>query len=144
VLLKLQGSATESTSLYKLRKQFLTPAERSFYGVLEQAVSEDFRVHTKVRVADVLLPDAKGDRSKWQRAFNKISSKHFDYVLCDPDTLEVKAAIELNDKSHSKRKTKSRDEFLSAACSGAGLKLLSFDTKAKYSIAEVRETLGVL
>lgn len=141
VLLKQQGGSTQSTPLYKMRKQFLSPAERSFYGVLEQAVLNDFRVHTKVRVADVLQPDSGGDRSKWQRAFNKISSKHFDYVLCDPDTLDVKAAVELNDKSHTKKKVQSRDEFLAEACSAAGLTLVSFDAKAQYSIAEVREKL---
>lgn len=72
-------------------------AERSFLGVLDLAVAQQYRVFGKVRVADILLP-AKGlNRSHWRIAFNKIAAKHFDYVLCDKETLAVIAMIELDD-----------------------------------------------
>ena len=95
----LRTNLSSSEHSYKLRDKFLSPAERSFYGVLEQAVSDRLKIHAKVRVADVIQPNSPGDRSSWQKAFNKISAKHFDYVLCDPATLEVKAALEDAEKA---------------------------------------------
>ncbi|NJL57188.1 DUF2726 domain-containing protein [bacterium] len=141
VLRGLTSNASTARFRYKRKKQFLSPAERSFYGVLEQAVADRFKLHTMVRVADVIQPDVTGDKSTWQRAFNKISSKHFDFVICDPATLEVKAAIELNDASHSAKKRQARDEFLQQACESAGFSLLFFEAKAKYSMQQVKERI---
>ena len=62
-----------------------------------------------------------GDRSAWQTAFNKISGKHFDFVLADFGTLAVKVVIELNDKSHRSGKRAVRDEFIRDACADAEL-----------------------
>ncbi|MBK8605035.1 MAG: DUF2726 domain-containing protein [Saprospiraceae bacterium] len=42
----------------------------------------------------------------------RITSKHFDYVLCSKDTLAVVAVIELDDRSHNLRKTYARDVLL--------------------------------
>ena len=128
--------------IYQLRPSFLTPAERSFYGVLCQAVGERYIVLAKVRVADVITPSKSPDRSRWQSAFNKISSKHFDYILCDPNTLAVEQVVELHDKSHKKSNRANRDEFLRAACESAGLPLREFAAKARYSIDEVTKGLS--
>lgn len=67
---------------YRQRGALFTKAERSFLGVLEQSISDQYRVLGKVRVADILTPEKGMGRKHWQIAFNKISSKHFDYVLC--------------------------------------------------------------
>jgi len=118
-----------------------TPAERSFYGVLKQACGDQAEVFGKVRVADVIKPIKGLGRSNWQRAFNRISAKHFDYVICRPDDLRVVAAIELNDRSHKKPSRADRDAFLEKACDSAGLTLHQFDAKRGYQVAEIRSTL---
>jgi hypothetical protein len=69
---------------YALRGALLTPAEVRFYHALKEAVGEEFVIFSKVRVADILTPQAGLGQGDWQRAFNKISAKHFDFVLCDP------------------------------------------------------------
>ena len=74
----------------------LTPTESSFYDVLKQAVGEGLDIHAKVRVADVLEPNvSRRWKFIWRLAFNRIKAKHFDFVLCDPKTFEVKLAVEL-------------------------------------------------
>ncbi len=113
-------------------------AERSFYGVLQQAVGDHFLVFAKVRVADVLSPQKGMQRSDWQRAFNKISAKHFDFVLCTKDTLSVEAAIELDDKSHNKPNRVQRDNFLNQAATTAGLSLIRFPVQASYSVQSIK------
>jgi hypothetical protein len=39
---------------YESRIRLVTPAERSFLGVLEQAAGDDFRVFSKIRLTDIL------------------------------------------------------------------------------------------
>ncbi len=142
VVAVLMKPAASSQSLYRLNGPLFSPAERSFLGVLMQAVPDEAIVMGKVRVADVLTPVKGLERSKWQTAFNKISAKHFDYVVCDRSTLKVLSVVELNDKSHKAKKRIERDAFLREACSSAGLRLLEFEAKASYSVAEVRNQLA--
>jgi hypothetical protein len=142
VLGKFIKPAPSSSVGYRLNGQLFSPAERSFFGVLKQAVPDECLVLGKVRVADVITPERGLTRSKWQTAFNKISAKHFDYVVCDKATLKVLSAVELNDKSHKGKKRIDRDAFLRDACSSAGLRLLEFDAKSSYSVVDVRERLA--
>jgi hypothetical protein len=126
---------------YQTKGPLFTPAERSFLGILDSAVSEKYRIFGKVRVADVMSPKKGMDRKNWQTAFNKISAKHFDYVLCCKDTLKVIAAVELDDKSHKKKSSQVRDKFLESACESANLKLVRFPAKASYKVCEVSEKI---
>ena len=128
-----------STLGYRLRGPLFSPAERSFFGVLQQAASGNYVVFGKVRVADVLSPEKGLNRSNWQIAFNKISSKHFDFVLCDKSDLSVVAVIELDDKSHRSKKAQNRDAFLESACQSAGLALVRFPAQKSYQIPAVKE-----
>lgn len=128
--------------IYKRRAVLFTRAERSFLGVLDQAAGSDYRVLGKVRVADVVKVSQTINRSAWQIAFNKISGKHFDFVLADPGTLEVRAVIELNDKSHRSEKRAARDDFIRYVCADAELRLIEVDAKRTYSVAEVRELIA--
>ena len=127
---------------YSLNPKLLSPAERSFYGVLILAVPDSMSVFIKIRVADILKPTKGQNRSNWQRAFNRISSKHFDFVLCRKDDLSIVCAVELNDKSHNKPKRKKRDQFLRAASKSAELPLVEVEAKRNYSVSELRDLLA--
>ena len=128
--------------LYKRLDVLFTPAERSFLGVLNQVVNSKVQVFGKVRVADVLTPQEGMSRSEWQKAFNKISAKHFDFVLCALDDLSILCAIELNDRSHSSKKRKQRDIFLENTCQSASFPLIQFTAKAAYEISAIEEVLA--
>lgn len=127
---------------YQPAKQLFSPAERSFLGVLDQAVGGDFRVFGKVRVADVALVKSGLSKSARQGALNKIAYKHFDYVVCKASDLTVVCAIELNDKSHGSKRAQTRDELLGNVCEAIGLPLLTFPAKSAYAIAEVKAQLA--
>ena len=127
---------------YRIKKKFLTPAERSFYGVLCSAVANDYVVFVKVRVADVITPANSKDRSKWQVAFNRINAKHFDFVLCDPKTLSVEHVVDLNDRSHKNAKRKERDDLLRSACASAELAFSEIPARRSYSIDGVRNEIA--
>lgn len=139
--LKKRGASSDYPYQYQLQKALFTPAERSFYGVLKQAVGDQYDVFGKVRVADVLTPKRGMNRSDWQRAFNKISARHFDFVLCDKASLAVQVVIELDDSSHNKTNRIERDEFVNKAAEGAGLRIIRFPAKATYTIQAIQDTV---
>ncbi|QOJ23558.1 MAG: DUF2726 domain-containing protein [Gammaproteobacteria bacterium] len=124
---------------YKSLGTLFSDAEQCFFHVLKQSLSDQYEIFAKVRIADILTPDHALSRRNWQSAFFKISSKHFDYVLCDKETLAVVAVIELDDRSHELSKSRSRDIFVQEACRTAGLKLLRFPCRKNYRIQAVRE-----
>ncbi len=137
----LKAGAQGNRSLYEKAQALFTPAERSFHGVLEQALGSEYRVFGKVRVADVVTVKSTSNRAHHLRAFNRISAKHFDFVICDAARLSVLCVIELNDKSHKRKKTQARDTFLSQVCSDIGLALVTFPASAAYVVADVRNCL---
>jgi len=97
---------------YELCGSLFTLAERYFYGVLKLACEDKVVVVGKVRIADILKPRKGLNRSQWQITFNKISAKHFDFVLCNPKDLSVIGVIELDDKSHTQQKQIKHDNSL--------------------------------
>lgn len=134
---KAQGINAE-TLPYVRNAVLFSPAERSFLGVLEQAVGDTYSIFGKVRVADVASVRQMKNRSAWQRAFNRISAKHFDFLLCTKTDLAIVCAIELDDVSHAGRKRKARDAFLADLCAAAGLPLVQVPAKRGYASIELR------
>ena len=98
---RLSGRAKEQfeDNPYIKRHDLFSPAERLFLQTLQEAVSDHFRVFGKVRVADVIDVKEGISQSARRAALNRITSKHFDYVLCRKDDLSVVCAIELDDRS---------------------------------------------
>lgn len=123
---------------YHLSKYLMSKAELSFYGVLVHVVGDSGIVFSKVRVADVIYPMKGLNRSEWQRAFNAISSKHFDFIVCDPANCSIKLAVELDDSSHGSSKAQRRDDLLNGACQSAGLPLLRIKAARSYVVAELK------
>jgi hypothetical protein len=109
---------------YRRRPALFTPAERSFAGVLDQVLDTRYRVYGKVRVADLIEPLPTKDRRIWQKAFNRISAKHFDFVICNSSDLVPVVVIELDDSSHQKAKRQQRDEMLQQICGQVQLPLI--------------------
>lgn len=127
---------------YQAAPALFSPAERSFLGVLDQAVGERCRVFGKVRIADVATVKPMRDFPAWQRAFNRISAKHFDFVLCDHHDLSILCAIELDDQSHQARKRQQRDAFVGTVCETIGLPLIRIPARQAYSVSEIRKILS--
>ncbi len=136
-----KGKTTQETLPYQKADALFTPAERSFLGVLQQSVGDNAAIFGKVRVADVVEPKAGLGRSARQKAFNKISAKHFDFLLCDKEDLTVACAIELDDESHNSKRRQERDEFLKGVCEAADVPLIQVPAKSAYVISEVRGLL---
>lgn len=127
---------------YRKTDHLLTPAERSFFGVLGQAIGSDLYIFAKVRLSDLLwLPQGTRDR---QAYLNRIQSKHVDFVLCDSATTEPRLLVELDDSSHQRARRRSRDAFLDEAVRRAGLPILRVPAKRSYALGELRQLISSL
>src|SRR5882757_2141320 len=133
---------TSSAATAYRRRDFLSRAERSFFGALQQAVDREGLIFAKVRLADLLAPAAGEASGGWQGAFNRIQSKHVDFVLCSLGDVVPKLAIELDDASHRQAKRRERDQFLDAACQSAGLPLLRIPAHRDYAVQQLREQIA--
>lgn len=127
---------------YSLNKVLLSAAERSFLGVLEKAIQEEYYIFPKVRLADLTTIKASTNRRSWQRYFNRISSKHVDFVLCSKDDLEIKCAIELNDSSHRRPARQKRDDFITGLCEHINLPFLQVDAHRTYEVNNLKELIA--
>lgn len=126
-----------------LKNQVLfSPAERSLLGVLYQAFASDYQIFAKVRVADVVSVKKMPCKGEWQRAFNRINAKHFDFVLCSKTDLSIIAVLELNDLSHEDPKRRERDEFLSELCSAIALPFIPVKAECLYSVGELKTAVA--
>ena len=124
---------------YVAAPSLLTPAERVFFGVLQRAVGEDYQLFAKVRLGDILEVSEGVTGKQRFAAFGRISSKHADFVACDPRTFAVLGVIELDDKSHRQRHRQERDEFFEAAMAVAGVPVLRVPVRRTYSVEALRE-----
>ena len=109
-------------------------AEKKFYFMLMKSLNYEYTIFAKVRIADIIAvaPHAKGPNEI--RAFNKISRKHVDYVICNKKTLDIMAVVELDDSSHLRKDRMDRDKFVDKVFVAAGIPLLHVKVQNHYDL----------
>jgi uncharacterized protein DUF2726 len=102
----LANSEEPEFNQYKLTQSLFTASEAAFYVALLLAAGQRYVVFAKVRLADLCQ-----DLDRWADtvAFNQVSSKHVDFVLCDATTFRPVLAVELDDRSHLRATRRTRD-----------------------------------
>ncbi len=123
---------------FKPQPALFFPAERSFFGVLEQALGLDYKVFCKVRIADLIKPENGVGR---QIAFNRIARKHVDFVVCNAKDLSVIGVIELDDISLNQDSSQKQDAFIDRAFASAGIPITRFPARAAYSLPASKESI---
>ncbi len=143
-ILRLLGIGTEAspsdTALpFRVRDDFLSPAELSFYRALSAAVNAQAHICPKVNLADIFFVVRPNEN---QGARGRISQKHVDFLLCDPRTMKPLVGIELDDSSHARSKRQERDALVDAVFAAAALPLLRIPAAASYSPIELASKLS--
>jgi hypothetical protein len=129
--INLNGPATNVADFpFRLRDDFLSAAEFSFYRVLFLAVGSQATICPKVNLADIFFVARPNDNSGLR---NKINRKHVDFLLCDPATMKPRCGIELDDSSHARRDRQDRDEFVDKVFQAAGLPLVRVPAQSAYN-----------
>ncbi|HEX7654570.1 MAG TPA: DUF2726 domain-containing protein [Verrucomicrobiae bacterium] len=125
---------------FRLRDDFLSPAESSFYLVLKGVLGDRMVICPKVNLADLFFVST-GDHRKNRAIMNRVDRKHVDFLLCDPNTMRPLLGIELDDKSHDRADRKLRDELMGEVFSNAQLPLVRVPVKHGYVPAEIESAL---
>ena len=92
---------------------------KNYLGMRSYAATHGLIICPKVRLADLVKVKNNCSGKTWHRRFNRISAKHVDFVLCDPD-MNVKLIVELDDSSHNRADRQERDRFVDSVLTGAG------------------------
>jgi predicted RNA-binding Zn-ribbon protein involved in translation (DUF1610 family) len=117
---------------YRLRDDFLSPAEKSFYQVIKGMVGNYFTICPKVSLADLFFVTRPNENKS---AFSRINRKHVDFVVCDPKTMIPLFAVELDDSSHERADRVERDAFVDSVFEAAQLPLLHIPAQINYNTA---------
>ncbi len=117
---------------YTRHEKLFSAAERNFYFALKAAVGNRYTIFGKVRVADLVKVTRKTNDKRGYRALAKIAQKHVDYVLCDPATLEIVCAVELNDSTHERKDRINRDRFITKVFDHIGLPIAWVKARPTY------------
>lgn len=142
VVMKRQQASRPFETSFDRQEYLFSPAERSFLGVLAQALEGRYRVYGKVRLGDIIKPGKGLSRSSRTSALNKINLKHVDFVVCSPSDYAVVGVVELDDQSHGKADHAGRDEFVDRALASARIPIARFSAKKGYVVQDVRVQLA--
>jgi hypothetical protein len=124
---------------YRLRDDFLSPAEFSFYRILSSVIGSERIIQSKVRLADIFFVARPNENAKY---FNKITAKHLDFLICDANSMKPMLGIELDDASHQKSDRIERDEFVDQVFQAANLPLLHVPNQRSYSTREIEALIS--
>lgn len=120
------------------RRQFLlSKPEKYFYNILRE-VFGNYTILTKVRLAD--LVEANRRHPKWQANFNRIRSKHVDFVICDAWLCPL-VAVELDGSSHKRIDRQQRDKLVDKILKDASLEIVHVQRQKRYFHKEIRQLL---
>lgn len=119
---------------YRLRDDFLSPAEFSFYKVLSSTIGEKYMIQSKVRLADIFFVARPNENNAFRFQINQ---KHVDFLVCDAQKMKPLFGIELDDSSHQLSIRKERDEFIQKVFDAAHFPLVRFPAQREYNSREI-------
>ncbi len=94
---------------YYIKKSLFTPAEYVFYQELQRQNNNQYLIHCKVRLEDI-VGVAKGVGTRYREMRNHIKSRHVDFVLVDQSG-DISIVVELDDRSHDTEKAQVGDKL---------------------------------
>ncbi|WP_442782493.1 DUF2726 domain-containing protein [Collimonas fungivorans] len=112
-------------------KALLTANEREMYWKLIDALP-GYVVLAQVALSSCI------DVKKQGGAFNTISAKSLDFVICN-GSLDVLAGIEIDDRSHATAAAQKRDARKNSAMEAAGIKLIRWPAVPLPSVEEIKK-----
>lgn len=128
-LLKRNGRAAAYQSL-----PLMTENEAEFFGRLIVALPDHY-IFPQVALSALIGATAK-DKKRAYGDYLRIAQQRVDYVVCDR-ACQVVAVVELDDKTHSRKKDALRDARLQQA----GIRTVRFQSRSKPSVELVRSAV---
>ncbi|MCF7481528.1 DUF2726 domain-containing protein [Vibrio sp. J1-1] len=127
---------------YRSKGALLRGQEGAFFNALRAAVGEHAVVFTKVNMSSLVAPTEIKNKKQLFVASKRISRSYFDYVICDPHTLEPRVILELDDGKPLHKGKAERQKLLIHVCKTANLPLIGTSIKHSYQVGRLRRLLA--
>jgi hypothetical protein len=114
---------------YRLRQEFLSPAESAFYHVLTEMVKDHFFVCPKVALLDLFFVARPNENVQYT---NRLVHKNIDFLLLQRGTLKPALAVELDYPKQTDHRPV--DTFLEGLCAQVNLPLVHVTVQPTYEI----------
>tara|TARA_Y100001956_G_scaffold77944_1_gene89026 strand:- start:2774 stop:3433 length:660 start_codon:yes stop_codon:yes gene_type:complete len=128
-------------SAYKKKGPLLNMQESAFYNALITAVGQHGVVLAKVSMSSAITPMAT-NKKQWFIANNRISKSYFDFVVCDPRTLQPRVVVELDNGKELDKGKIERQKLLMHVCKSASIPLIGASIKHSYQVGRLRRLLA--
>ena len=127
---------------YYLVNSVLTNYEKKLYSILAPfCVRNNLILLSKIRMADFVHAYQGRNFYHW---FNRISAKHVDFLICQPDSFKPLLAVELDDYTHQYKSRQDRDDFVNSVYRSVGLPVLHItEINSEKIESDVAQILGL-
>lgn len=140
---KVRSVGFDMDTHYESRNTLHTPAEQTFHNALQRVVDGDqYQINGKTRLADLIQVRGSQVTPGWQSAFNRIKSKHVDFVIIEKGSSRILGVIELDDSSHNRSDRIERDQFVDKILKQAGIPILHVPWCRNYPLLELEQRLS--
>jgi hypothetical protein len=126
---------------FKKKGNLFTPVERSFLGLIEEAVGKDFRILCRVKMSDVLAIRQSTDKKTSKSATSRASNKYLDFVLCAKGDMSPVIAIDLVHSTGKDGYKCQRDYFVNGALDAAHIPHVRIKVRSGYNARDIRECI---
>ena len=134
-----EGSEKQIDMPYSVKVPFFSKSELEFFRILNSHLdAHRYTLFPKVRLADFVK--VNGGNGVNYASWNRIKSKHVDYLVWDLAESKVVLAIELDGKSHDGHVMSKSDSFKNEMYKGVGLQLIR--VRVGSSFAEESERIS--
>ena len=135
VISNKENQENQNITGYEKNSYLLTKTELKFYRELINVTNElDLVVFPKIRLADIF-------KNQSYKEFNKIKSKHIDFLLCEKTNCKIKLAIELDDYTHNKERVIKNDIFKNEIFKQTNLPLIRIMVNNEYNMEELKQKI---
>jgi hypothetical protein len=117
----------DETLPYRLRQDFLSPAETAFYHVLHEMFKDHLYICPKVALQDLFFVVRPNENVHY---FNKIYRKAVDFLLLNRTTLKPELAVELDYTGRAR----TTDQFVDQVFAAANLPFVRVTVQQTYDI----------
>ncbi|WP_117234849.1 DUF2726 domain-containing protein [Vibrio maerlii] len=136
------GSSKNDEYVYRSKKSVQTSSETAFFNALKTALGDKGVALAKPNMTTVLTPAPTKTKKKWAAAVNKIARYHFDFVVCDPRTMEVRCVIAFDDGQPLDKSKVEREKLLIKLCKQANIPLIGASVKHSYQVGRLKRLLA--
>lgn len=131
-----KNTLVEEFSILKSGKLF-TKSEWYFFYQLSNYLKDSWlKIAPKVRLIDIIEFEKTDNRSLRQKIYNKIVSKHVDFIVCDT-YWNIKVIIELDGHHHNNQKASENDDFKTHLFQHLWFNFIRFNASSKYDFTSI-------